>query len=186
MTVARKNQKKNASVPKNTTKINFNNSIMSSIMMIIMVIVSVVGVTMFVNSRESIKSIQNNLPTDFIQSLYVFNNRNQTAAQFEAELPQLQGKLNQIISKDYTVKDIVVTDEKLEEKFSSLTKGEDVYQYNIAGEPTTFKLIASGRYNVNNYRNNKVKNEGQNINKKCEISNGSFVRFKPINNIKYK
>lgn len=157
--MARKNQKKNASVPKNTTKINFNNSIMSSIMMIIMVIVSVVGVTMFVNSRESIKSIQNNLPTDFIQSLYVFNNRNQTAAQFEAELPQLQGKLNQIISKNYTVRDIIVTDEKLEEKFSSLTKGEDVYQYNIAGEPTTFKLIASGRYNVNNYRSVLIKKD---------------------------
>lgn len=125
--------------------------------MVIIFTVSVVEITMFVNSRESIKSIQNTLPAEFIQSLYVFNNKNQTARQFEMELPFLQSRLNEIIYKDYTVKDIVVTNEKLEEVFSSLTKNEDVYTYIIAGEPSTFKLKICSRYNANNYRSILIK-----------------------------
>ena len=149
--MVKKNHKKNVNSQQNTLKLNLNNSIMSSIVFWVVVIAVVVCGLAYRHSITTIFSIQKQLPTDFIQSLYVFNN-NQTATEFETGLPKLQEKLNQIISKDYTIKDIVVTDANFEEKFSSLNKQQDVYRYNVQGEPSTFKLMTSGRYNVNNYR----------------------------------
>ena len=159
--MVKRNHKKNIAVTKNATTSKVNWSIMSSIIFSIIAIVVVVCAFMYGNSIRLINSIQNQLPTDFIQSLYVFNNRNQTAAEFEAELPSLQGKLNQIISKDYTIKDIVVTDDKFEEKFSSLNKEQDSYRYNVPNKAASFKLVACGRYNVNNYRSILIKKEFQ-------------------------
>lgn len=168
--MAKKNQKKRANNKSFNLSFKFNNTIMLSIMMVIIITVSLVEVVMFVNSRESIKSIQNNLPTDFIQSLYVFNNKEQTAKQFELELPFLQNKLNEVIYKNYTIKDIVVTDDKLKEVFSSLTPNEDVYTYNIAGVPNTFKLKVCSRYNANNYRSILIKREFE------ETNNGKIAK----------
>lgn len=76
--------------------------------------------------------------------------------------------------------------QKIENNFKTKYNLKNYYDpYKMSGDSSNLKQTIV-RYNVNNYRNNKVKNEGQNINKKCEILNGSFVRFKPINNIKYK
>ena len=149
--MVKKNRAKKTITPNNNTAYKFNNTIMLTIMIVIILVVSVVELAMFVNSRESIKSIQNNLPADFMQSLYVFDNEKQTAQQFEAELPQLQSKINQVIYKNYKVKDVLVTNDKLKEVYSTL-EPDDKYIYTIVGEPSTFRLKTCSRYNANNYR----------------------------------
>ena len=167
--MVKKNHKKNVNAQKNFSQLNLNNSIMSSVVFWIVVIAAVVCGFVYRFSVTTIVSMQKQLPAEMIESLYVFNNQNQTASQFEAELPKLQEKLNQIIAKDYTIKDIVVTDDKFEEKYSSLNKKQDIYRYNVQGEPSTFKLMASGRYNVGNYRPLFIKKE---IN---DVVNGKFI-----------
>ena len=149
--MVKKNRAKKTITPNNNTAYKVNNTIMLTIMIVIILVVSVVELAMFVNSRESIKSIQNNLPADFMQSLYVFDNEKQTAQQFEAELPQLQSKINQVIYKNYKVKDVLVTNDKLKEVYSTL-EPDDKYIYTIVGEPSTFRLKTCSRYNANNYR----------------------------------
>ena len=190
--MVKRNHKKNIGVTSNAMPSKVNWSIMSSIIFSIIAIVVVVCAFMYGNSIRLITSIQNQLPTDFIQSLYVFNNKSQTVAEFEAELPSLQWKLNQIISKDYIIKDIVVTDEKFEEKFSSLNKEQDLYRYNVPGKAASFKLVTCGRYNVNNYRSILIKKDLQeNIGGKVSqrtyyinliIPNGDDSHMQDLNN----
>ena len=153
--MVKKHRKKKAIAPtKTNTSYKGNNTIMLTIMIVIVLTVSVVSIVMFANSKDSIKNIQDNLPADFIKSLSVFNMQDKTVQQFEAELPFLQSKLNEVIYKDYyQIKDIVVTDndKKLNVVYKTLEEN-DVFIYNIAGEPSTFKLKKSSRYNANNYR----------------------------------
>ena len=170
--MVKKHRKKKSIAPTTQTTTNtaikVNNTIMLTIMIVIVFTVSLVEVVMFVNSRESIKSIQNNLPSDFIQSLNVFNNNEQSIQQFEQELPFLQSKINQIIYKNYKVKDVIVTDDKLNEVYKTL-EPTDKYIYNIAGEASTFRLMATSRYNASNYRSvliTKLVNDAQTKEKK--------------------
>ena len=108
--MVKRSHKKNIGVTKNATTSKFVWSIKSSIVFWIILIVVAVSAFVYAYSITLVNNIQKQLPNDFVQSLYVFDNNNQTSEQFEAELPLLQGKLNQIISKNYTVKDIVVTE----------------------------------------------------------------------------
>ena len=191
--MVKRSHKKNIGVTKNATTSKFVWSIKSSIVFWIILIVVAVSAFVYAYSITLVNNIQKQLPNDFVQSLYVFDNNNQTSEQFEAELPLLQGKLNQIISKNYTVKDIVVTDEKFTEKFSSLNKEEDAFRYIIENKASSFKLVKCGRYNVNNYRalfvqkdfsetvDGKVSQKTYHIH--LIIPNGDDTQMKELNNI---
>ena len=112
--MVKKHHKKKASAPTpKTTNALFkiNNTIMLTIMIVIVLTVSIVALVMFANSNATITNAQDNTSKGFMKSLYVFNVPNQTAEQFEEELPLLKSKLDETISGKYVVKDILVTGE---------------------------------------------------------------------------
>ncbi len=146
----------------------FNNTIMLSIICVVISIVIIVLGVMFAYSRDSIKSIQDDLPSEFIESLYCFNKENETSQEFVNNLPNLQSEINRVIKKCYKVKDIMVTDEKLNIVYTSFKEGTQ-YIYKIKGNPSTFKLTAALNYNADNYRSIYIKktfsdNKSYNIN----------------------
>ena len=154
--MVKKHHKKKASAPTpKTTNALFkiNNTIMLTIMIVIVLTVSIVALVMFMNSRATIIGIQDNMSKSFMQSLSVFNVPNQTAEQFEAELPFLKSKLNEVIYKNYQIKDIVVTDndKNLNVVYKTLEESDE-FEYKLKGEPSTFKLQKSSRYIADNYR----------------------------------
>ncbi len=141
----------------------FNYTIMLSIMLVVISIVIIVIGVMFAYSKDSIKGIQDNLATKFITSLNVLNKPNETSEMFISNVQFLQNEINNVISQDLKIKDILVTVDvndknKIVQKiiYTSLDD-KDRYTYKIMDNPSTFKLLASTRYNADNYRNIYIK-----------------------------
>ena len=145
-------KKKRNSSPKTRFDLRLKNTIMSNIMLVMLVIIGAVILIMFSYSVDIIKTTQNDLPAEFISSLKVFNEPSQTPQSFEAGLPRLRDYINSVISKNYTVKDVFIVNEKKQVVFTTLDKEKgDDYEYN-PNTPKPFRQLSSPVYTVSNYR----------------------------------
>jgi len=121
-------------------------------MLVMLIIIGVVILIMFSYSVDIIRTTQNDLPSEFISSLKVFNEPSQSSQSFESKLPYLKDYINSVISKNYTVKDIFIVNEKKQIVYTSLSKENgDNYEYN-PNTPKQFRLLSSPTYIVSNYR----------------------------------
>ncbi len=146
-----KRKKKN-----NNFSFKFNNTIMLSIIFVVIAIVIIVEGVLYAYSRDTIKNLENKLPSEFIESLYVFNNNNQTIEEFENNLPNLKNEINSVVDNKYKIKDILVTDENLKIIHKTLDDSAR-YIYKVNKTPSSFQLVASTRYNADNYRSIYIK-----------------------------
>ncbi|MCD7879531.1 MAG: ATP-binding protein, partial [Candidatus Gastranaerophilales bacterium] len=153
-----KKKKKNEYETSPLLRFNNNNTIRLSIMIIILITVSIVEAVMYVYSRDSIKSVESVLPSEFIQSLKVFQNNVQTDNEFLDSLPSIKAQLNSVLIGDYKVQDIVVTNENMHTVYSSLY-AKSQYIYKIKDNPSSFKLIYSPIYTADDYRTLFVQKE---------------------------
>ena len=151
-------KKKRSIRPRPEFSLRFKSTIMSNIMIVMLATIIVVTLALTVASYATIKNMQDKLPTDFISSLDVFDNKQQTAQEFEANLPELQKRINDSILKNYDVQDLLVAYHNGRKVYTTLDnedRDKSAINYSYIKDETnqyTFKLKQSDKYSVSKYR----------------------------------
>lgn len=143
-------KKKKTLKPQAGFKLQLRTTIMSNIMFVMLLTVVAIMISMSAFSVTIIKSLQKDLPSEFISSLRVLNEKYQTSQEFEERLNTLKEDINTVIIKNYNVKDIYVSDENKKFVFATFEDGVS-YRYET-NNPMSFKLLASPTYTASNYR----------------------------------
>ncbi len=151
-------KKKKSIRPKTEFSIRLKSTIMSNIMVVMLLTIIVVTLALTVASYATIKNMQDKLPADFISSLEVFDNKNQTSQEFEAGLPNLQKRINNSIIKNYDVQDLLVAYHNGKKIYTTLDaedRNQSVINYSYEKDETnlySFILKKSDKYSVSKYR----------------------------------
>ncbi len=130
---------------KRSVKISFgiNNTIMITVMLTIVLMVGVFESFMYVYTRDSIRDIDKNISSEFVNNIKTFN-----IDLYTKNYSQIKEHLNEILMDDLKIKHIVVTDSSGNELYSTLPKGTE-YIYSIPDNLSTFKLKNA---NFSNYK----------------------------------
>lgn len=142
----KKNDKKKRKQRFRGFSFRFNNTITLSIMFVIIVSVSIVEFIMYVYSQDSVKSLQNDLSSDFISNVQIFN-----YDLYRGKFSAIQNDLNKVLVGSYQVKYVVVFDGNMKELYSSLPK-DSQYIFRAPNNPATFKLKFAPDLDINGLR----------------------------------
>ncbi len=143
-------KKKKIIKPKRGFKFQLRTTIMSNIMLVMLLTVVAIMLSMSAFGVTIIKSMQKDLPSEFISSLRVLNEKYQNSQEFEQRLTTLKDDINTVILKNYNIKDIYVSDANKKTVFTTLQDGSE-YRYET-NNPMSFKLLTSPTYTASNYR----------------------------------
>ncbi len=143
-------KKKKGIIPKRGFKFQLRSTIMSNIMFVMLLTVVAIMLSMSAFAVTIIKSMQKDLPAEFISSLKIFNEKYNTSQEFEQRLYSLKDDINNVILKNYNVKDIYVSDANRKPVFTTFQEGTE-YRYET-NSPISFKLLTSPTYTASNYR----------------------------------
>lgn len=147
----KKNDKKKRRQKFRGFSLRFNNTITLSIMLVIIATVTIVELIMYVYTQDSIKSLQNELSSDIISNVQIFN-KDLYTGNFNA----VQEDLNKILAGSYVVKYVVVFDSNMKEVYNSLPK-DSQYIFRTPNNPGTFKLKFAPDLDTNNLRTIYIK-----------------------------
>ncbi len=135
-----------------------SNTIMLTIMIVIIALVSLVECFMYVYTRDSIRDTQQNLSSEFISNLQVFN-----LALANKDYASIKDSLNSVLSENLNIKYIIVTDINNTELYSSLPN-DSKYVYKLPDNPASlivtnlqganlkdYKIVYINKFNTNVY-----------------------------------
>lgn len=148
-------KKEKALKSKRGFKLQLKATIMSNIMFVMLLTIVAIMLSMSACGINIVKSMQKDLPAEFISSLGVLNEKYNTSQEFEQRLNTLKDDINTVIVRNYNVKDIYVSDANKKTVFTTLKDGSE-YRYET-NNPISFKLLTSPTYTASNYRTVYIK-----------------------------
>ncbi len=127
-------------------KSKFASNIALMVILVLVLMVASIEFCVIAYSKHTITGLQNNLVADFISDLQVFRN---DVVYNNENITNLPDDINAIMTKNYKVKYMVITDENMSELHSTLPEGSS-YIYLNPNNPASFKLKHSPDIDINN------------------------------------